>query len=81
LPRAAGKWPCEFQVEKAREIADRLGTSDIRVIGEALERETIPHLMELAGVLRGIEHLAPEKIGGTLSGEFQMHGCALVGSS
>jgi hypothetical protein len=32
------KMACDFQPEKARELAGRLGTTDIKIIAEALER-------------------------------------------
>src|SRR4051794_36443218 len=68
------KMACDFQVEKARELARELGTVDIRVLAGALERESLGYFKEVVGELRSVECPA-DKITRTLSGEYLLHGC------
>ena len=69
---------CDFQRAKAREIVGNLGTTDIRIVAEALALESIPHLEALAELLRSIGHLH-EKIQGALEGRLTMHVTVLAG--
>ena len=72
----AERWPCEFQVERAIEIVAKLNTTDIQIIGAALERESLPCLAGLVERLR----LEPDEITKqAVSGESLLHGCVLVG--
>ena len=41
------KFGCDFEQAKALELASKLATTDIRVIGEALRREMTPYLKDL----------------------------------
>src|ERR1041385_3323544 len=69
---------CEFQETQCRILAREKCTKDIRVIGEALGRDSIVILESLAKRLREMRHLNV-KIEQTLSGEHLIHGCVLVG--
>jgi hypothetical protein len=70
------KIACDFQVARARELSDELGTTDIQVIGAELERESLPWLMGLVERLR-LEPDATTRQ--AVSGESLLHGCLLVG--
>src|SRR5437868_6840073 len=73
---------CDFQVSRAREIAKSLGTSDIRKIAEALERDTLALMQSLVGQLPSAEkHLSRENYSRIASGEQMWHGCVLAGKT
>jgi hypothetical protein len=69
---------CNFQTEKARELANELGTADIRKIAAALSRESLPCLTELVEIMRPYEPLEAG-IGHAIAGRSLLHGCVLVG--
>jgi hypothetical protein len=68
---------CRFQQQKARDLAARLGTSDIAVIAEALGRDSIPCLEELAAILATLKPCGA--ITAALNGEQPLHGTVLAG--
>jgi hypothetical protein len=68
---------CRFQQQKARDLAARLGTADIAVIAEALERESIPCLEELAAILATLKPCGA--ITAALNGAQPLHGTVLAG--
>ncbi|HWQ52093.1 MAG TPA: hypothetical protein VN442_00310 [Bryobacteraceae bacterium] len=71
---------CEFEHQKARELAGQLGTTDISVISEALERGSVAHLNKLAEIMPSVKDLnGSVGIDDVLSGKKLMHGCVLVG--
>ncbi|HWR35357.1 MAG TPA: hypothetical protein VN622_05745, partial [Clostridia bacterium] len=73
----SGRRPvCEFQEEKARELASQLGTTDIKAIGEALGRETVIYLLACVERLCALP-MAPGETGGP--GNRPLHGTVLVG--
>jgi hypothetical protein len=54
---AASGWlfAYDFEQAKARELASKLATTDIRIIGEALRREMIPYLKDLVASSYSVE--------------------------
>jgi hypothetical protein len=68
------KAPSDYQVDVAR----KLGTSDIRALAEALERESLAYLTRFVEVLGSIKHVH-EKIGRALAGELTLHATVLAG--
>ena len=77
LATSGRKMVCDFQVARARKIADELGApTDIQVIGEALKCESLPCLMELLELLQS----EPDEITReAVTGQSLLHGCVLVG--
>ena len=72
------KWACDFQTERARELANEMlgGPIDIQALGETLKAESLPILMTLVERLR----LEPdETTKQQVSGESLLHGCVLAG--
>lgn len=69
---------CGFQERRAPELAEELGTTDIRAIAERLQQESIPRVRDLGEVLSGLQHVH-EHIRAYVSGESLIHGTALVG--
>src|SRR5690242_5314458 len=72
------KMASDFQLAKARELVGTLGTSDIRVVAEALGREAIPNLEDLAEILRSMRQVH-EKIAGALDGRLMLGTTVLAG--
>jgi hypothetical protein len=71
------KMACDFQHERAREIADKMGgPADIEAIGEALKRESLPCLTELVEILHA---QADARSRQAVAGQSLLHGCVLVG--
>ena len=77
LATSGRKMVCDFQVARARKIADELGApTDIQLIGEALKCESLSCLMELLELLKS----QPDEITRqAVTGEALLHGCVLVG--
>jgi hypothetical protein len=68
---------CDFQRERAREIAvDLGGRADIQAISEALRRESAPILTELLELLRS---QSDERSRQAVAGQSLLHGCVMVG--
>lgn len=72
------KMAVEFQVERARALVAELGTDDIRIIGAALERDSIPLL---AKVVERLGTEPDETNQQTVSGAVLLHGTVLAGRS
>src|ERR1035438_5227270 len=76
LATSGRKMVCDWQTARAGELAEKLGTTDIQIIGEALWQESVPCLMRLVERLR----LEPDETTKQhVSGESLLHGCTLVG--
>ncbi len=69
--------PCHFQVETACKLARDLNTTDIRVLSEALERESLPYLEKFVELLASALNLP--QVEQVLSGEKILHIGAMVG--
>ena len=71
------KMACDFQHERARELADELGgPADIQAISAALKRESLPCLLELLEILRAQSDARSRQ---AVAGQSLLHGCVLVG--
>src|ERR1035437_7810612 len=71
------KMACDFQHERARELADELGgPDDIEAIAEALKRESLPCLLELLEILRAQSDARSRQ---AVAGQSLLHGCVMVG--
>ena len=70
---------CRLQVKRARELAGRLGTSDIRPISNSLAMEFLPNVEKLAARLATLED-PHEDIRQKLAGEEPLHGYVACGS-
>jgi hypothetical protein len=70
------KMATDYQAERARELVATLGTADIRIVSEALARESIPQLESLVEMLRSNPH---EKIQRAIDGQLKLHITVLVG--
>src|ERR1035437_2822783 len=71
------KMACDFQHERARELADELGgPADIEAISAALKRESLPCLLELLEILRAQSDARSRQ---AVAGQSLLHGCVLVG--
>jgi hypothetical protein len=55
---------CDFEQAKARELASKLATTDIRIIGEALRREFAPYLKDLVETSYSVAGLHTYNAGG-----------------
>ena len=77
LATSGRKMVCDFQVARARKIADELGAPpDIQVIGEALKCEWLSCLMELLELLKS---QPDEETRQVVTGQSLLHGSILVG--
>jgi hypothetical protein len=72
------KRACDFQTQKARELATQLGTSDIRVIAAVLARESFHMLTALVEDMGALQHIEPG-IADAVAGRALLHGCILAG--
>src|ERR1017187_7948379 len=52
LATSGRKMVCDWQTARAGELAEKLGTTDIQIIGEALAGESFPCLVELMELLK-----------------------------
>jgi hypothetical protein len=71
---------CDYQTTRARELAAELGTTDVRLIAAALQRDTMPYLSALADRLRA-EGVSDPMTAAHLSGAALLHGCVIAGAS
>ena len=77
---AASGWlfGCDFEQAKARELASKLATTDIRIIGEALRREFAPYLKDLVETSYSVAGLHTY-VGQEVCGNVPIHVSVLAG--
>jgi hypothetical protein len=72
------KYALDLELAKARELAGKMATTDIRIIGEALRQEMIPYLRELVELSRSVVGL--HTYGGSeVCGNVPVHCSVLIG--
>jgi hypothetical protein len=69
--------PCHFQVDTARRLARELNTTDLQVLSDALERESLHYLDKFIDLLASASNLP--RVDEALSGAKILHVCLVAG--